>query len=81
MKITNLMGKDVIDSAGESLGKVDNLMIDENSGSIIGLNLKEKTGTSSYEESTIAFNEIESIEDTIHVNIYKSEFSDEEGFL
>ncbi|KZX14671.1 PRC-barrel domain protein [Methanobrevibacter cuticularis] len=65
MKASDLIGKDVIDGEGNTLGKVENLVIDEYSGVIKGIDVKEKPNLISSEVNPIIFRKINNITNII----------------
>ncbi|KZX17656.1 PRC-barrel domain protein [Methanobrevibacter cuticularis] len=68
MKVTDLIGMVVVDKNGESVGTVNDVDIDENSGSIkeVDLNLNQKIFSD--ERGVIEFDQIEDISYAVLLN-------------
>ncbi|KZX17368.1 PRC-barrel domain protein [Methanobrevibacter cuticularis] len=71
MKANTLIGMKIIDTRGNNLGKVDNLEIDEHTGLIESIDVKEKTDKLASEDNPISFSEIDNIVDSVLVNLDK----------
>ncbi|KZX17658.1 PRC-barrel domain protein [Methanobrevibacter cuticularis] len=65
MKLKDLIGMDIIDEAGNTVGNVSNIDINENTGSIKGIDVGKRKGILSHNEKLITFNQINQISDKI----------------
>ncbi|KZX15171.1 PRC-barrel domain protein [Methanobrevibacter cuticularis] len=69
MKTTSLIGKEVVNSTGKSLGIVDNLVIDENTDLVTGINIKETKDDGSSKDLTLFLYEINKVGNNVIVKI------------
>jgi sporulation protein YlmC with PRC-barrel domain len=68
MDIKNLLKMDVIDTAGQSVGKVENIDFDENDGIITDIIVKLDKGIFSRDTEKIKFDKVETIKDVVLLN-------------
>ncbi|KZX14638.1 PRC-barrel domain protein [Methanobrevibacter cuticularis] len=64
MKAHKMLDMNIIDSNGNSVGKVGNIDINKDNGSITGIEVEERKGILSNQE-IVSFNDVDSISDKI----------------
>jgi sporulation protein YlmC with PRC-barrel domain len=69
MDIKDLLGIDVIDTSGQSVGKIDTVEFDKNDGNITDIIVKLDKGLFSRDTDKIEFNKIDTIKDVVLLNI------------
>ncbi|KZX16271.1 PRC-barrel domain protein [Methanobrevibacter cuticularis] len=65
MRVNKIVGMDVVDNEGEPIGKVSDIYIDEQEGSVKGIGISLDHDMFYYDEGLVTFDQIDNISDNV----------------